>query len=295
MVCALLSALGFSFKAILIKRAYRFGVDPETLLALRMLYALPFFIAMAVIASWRSTRPIERADWRPLLLLGFFGYYLSSYTDFLGLQYISAGLERVVLFTYPTLVVLLTAFSLRRLPERRLLGALAVCYAGVALAVWNDVHSVQRNLPLGTTLVLMSALSFAVYLWRCAPVLERLGATRVTAWSTGLACVMVSLQFVAMRPVATLWSQPWQVHAYGLGMAIFSTVLPVWFSGQAIRRLGASRAAITGSLGPVLTLFLAWVALGEALNWRILGAALLVVIGVRWVSRLPLPAAGAAR
>jgi drug/metabolite transporter (DMT)-like permease len=284
-LCALLSAIGFSLKAILVKQAYRYGVDPATLLALRMLYALPFFVAMALLAHWRDPRRFAARDWRTLVELGFFGYYLASWFDFNGLQYISAGLERVVLYTYPSLVVLLTAFAARRAPERRVLGALAICSLGVAFAVWNDSEVGQRNLPLGTLLVAGSAASFAFYLWRAAPVLQRLGAARVTAWSTGFACLMVLLQFVVLRPVRTLWSQPWPVQANGLGMALFSTVVPIWLNSHAIRLLGPSRAAITSTLGPVLTLFLAWAFLGEPLSWRMLAGAALVIVGVRWVTQ----------
>jgi len=289
--CAILGALGFSLKAILVKQGYRYGVDPVTLLALRMLYALPFFIAMAAHAARREPRPIGRGDWGSLLLLGFFGYYLSSYSDFLGLQYISAGLERVLLYTYPSMVVLLTALGLRRMPQPQLLAALAVCYVGVGFAVWHDVQGVQRNLPLGVQLVLLSALSFAVYLMRCAPAIHRLGAARVTAWATGLACLMVLSQFAVQRPLAALWSQPWQVQACGLGMGVFCTVLPIWLNAHAIQRLGASRTAVTSTLGPVFTLFLAWAVLGEELGWRMLAGALLVIVGVRWIAQLPLPAA----
>lgn len=294
-LCAVFGALGFSFKAILVKQGYRYGVDPMTLLTLRMLYALPFFIAMGLHTARRATYAITRRDLGALLLLGFFGYYLSSYTDFLGLQYISAGLERVILYTYPSMIVMVMAVGQRRMPSRRLLSALAVCYAGIALAVWHDVASEQRNLPIGVALVLASALSFAVYMMRCAPAIHRLGAARTTAWATGLACIMVLAQFIALRPLATLWMQPWQVHACGLCMAIFSTVLPIWLNANAIQRLGASRTAITSTLGPVFTLFLAWALLDETLSWRMLVGALLVIIGVRWIAVQPLAPAGGSR
>ena len=296
MLCAVLGALGFSFKAILVKQGYRYGVDPATLLALRMLYALPFFILMAAHAARRAPQPIGRGDWAALLVLGFFGYYLSSYTDFLGLQYISAGLERVILYTYPSMIVLADgAAQQRRWPPQRLVAALAVCYAGVALAVWHDVHAQQANLPLGVVLVLASAGSFALYMMRSAASIRRLGAARVTALATGLAALMVIAQFASIRPLALLWSQPWQVQACGLGMAIFCTVLPIWLTSHAIQRLGASRTAITSTLGPVFTLFLAWALLGESLSWRMLAGAALVVLGVRWISQEPRPADTSAR
>lgn len=295
LICAILGALGFSLKAILVKQGYRYGVDPLTLLALRMSYALPLFMAMAFHAARQASRPIARSDWIGLLVIGFFGYYLSSYTDFLGLQYISAGLERVILYTYPSMIVLVTAVTQRSLPQRQLLLALPVCYVGVALAVWHDVHGAQPNLPLGVALVLASALSFAVYMMRCAPLIATLGATRVTAWATGLACVMVLAHFAAQRPLATLWAQPWQVQACGLGMAVFCTVLPIWLNANAVHRLGAGRTAITSMLGPVFTLFLAWAVLDESLSWRMLLGALLVVSGVRLIAQQPLATSGTHR
>jgi drug/metabolite transporter (DMT)-like permease len=286
-LCAATGALGFSIKAILVKYAYRFGVDPETLLAMRMLYALPFFVAMAAFTSLRSPRPLTWHDWRELVMLGFFGYYLASYADFLGLQYISAALERVIVYTYPAIVVLLVSASRRHWPGRQMLLALAVSYVGVALAVWHDAHGPARNLPLGASLVFVSALSFAVYLWRCGTAITRLGATRVTALATGVACLMTVGQFAVLRPLASLPGQPWQVQTSALAMAVFSTVLPIWLNSQAIRLLGASRTAIISSLGPVFTLLLAWGALAEPVTASVLAGAVLVVVGVRWIARFP--------
>ena len=287
LLCALLSALGFSLKAIFVKRAYAHGVDPITLLAMRMLYALPFFIAMAVFESRRATAPLRGRDWFDHALLGFFGYYAASYLDFLGLQYISAALERVLLFTYPAIVVLLLALSQRRAPERRVLAALALSYAGVALAVLHDARAGGTNLPLGAVLVFGSSLSFAVYLLRCGDVLQRLGAVRVTAMATGIACLMVNLQFALQRPIESLAAQPWPVHGYSLAMALFCTVLPIWLSAVAIRRLGAGRVAIVSSLGPIMTLLLAALLLGENLSVAVVAGAVLTILGVRLVSRGP--------
>jgi drug/metabolite transporter (DMT)-like permease len=283
-LCALISALGFSIKAILVKHAYRYGVATETLLAMRMLYALPFFVLMAWYAHWRSPLRLTRDDLVQLAVLGFFGYYASSYCDFLGLQYISAALERVLLYTYPTMVVLMLIAWHRQAFAGRTAAALALSFSGVALAVFHDSRAANTNLPLGTVLVLASALSFAIYLFRCGPVLQRLGATRVTAWATGMACIIVIVQFALMKPVKTLPAQPLPVHLSALGMAIFCTVLPVWMNSQAVKRIGASRAAIIASTGPVFTLLLAWIFLGESLTATLLLGALLVIIGVRLIA-----------
>jgi drug/metabolite transporter (DMT)-like permease len=281
---AVLGAVGFSFKAILVKAAYRHGVDAETLLALRMLYALPLFLLLGLAAARNAAVPISGADARALALLGALGYYASSYLDFLGLQHISAALERVILFIYPTIVVLFTAWRERRTPARSIWAALLLCYSGVALVVAHDLRTGGGEVWIGGALVFASAVSYAAYLLRAAPLLGRLGSARVAAWATAVACVLAMLQYVALRPLTALAALPWPVHALSVAMAVFSTVLPILFMSEAIRRLGAGSAAMIGSLGPVITLLLAWLLLGEALGLlQLLGAAL-VIFGVRLVA-----------
>jgi len=284
LACALLGAVGFSFKAVFVKAAYRYGVDPETLLALRMLYSLPLFLLMGYVAARRAATPISPRDWRALLLLGLLGYYGSSYLDFLGLRHISAALERLILFTYPTIVVLYAAWHARRAPGRATWSALLLCYAGVALVVTHDARSGSGNVALGGALVFASAVCYATYLLRAGPVLARIGSARVAAWATVIACVASLLQFAALRPPGMLVAQPWPVQALSAAMAVFSTVLPIWLVSEAIRRLGASTTAMIGSLGPPITMLMAWLLLGERLGLlQLLGAAL-VIAGVRRVA-----------
>jgi drug/metabolite transporter (DMT)-like permease len=250
-----------------------------------MLYSLPLFLLMGLAATRRAGAPISAADWRALALLGVLGYYMASYLDFLGLQYISASLERVILFTYPTMVILLTAWRERISPTRSTWVALLLCYAGVALVVTHDLRSGGRGIVIGSALVFASAVSYAFYLLRAGPLLVRLGPARVAAWGTTIACLLALTQFVLLRPISTLIAQPWQVQVLGLAMAVFSTVLPVWFVTVAMRQLGVGPTAMIGSLGPVITLVLAWLLLGESLGaLQILGAAL-VVYGVRIVAK----------
>jgi drug/metabolite transporter (DMT)-like permease len=284
LAAAILGAAGFSIKAIFVKSAFRYGVDAETLLALRMLYSLPLFLLMGFAAGRSAALPISARDWRALALLGVLGYYSASYLDFLGLQYISAALERVILFTYPTIVVVFTAWRDRRWPSRATGTALLLCYAGVALVVTHDLHGGGHGTIVGSALVFASAVSYAFYLLRAGPLLLRLGSARVAAWGTTIACVLALLQFVLLRPVSTIVAQPWQVQALGAAMAVFSTVLPVWLVSEAMRQLGPGPTALIGSLGPVITLLLAWVLLGESLGaLQLLGVAL-VVYGVRIVA-----------
>jgi len=286
LVLATLAAVGFSFKAILVKLAYRHGVDAETLLALRMSYSLPFFLVM----GWRARRGAAQAltgrDLLALAGLGFFGYYLASYLDFLGLDHISAGLERVILFVYPTIVVLLSALFLGKPLTRRVVLALVLCYVGVSIAVAHDLHAMggSANVMIGSALVFASAVSYALYLMGNGLVVGRIGASRVTAVASTVACLLSIGQFLLMRPVASL-AQPLAVHGLALAMALFSTVVPVWCLSEAIRRIGAGPVALMGSLGPIITLALGWVLLDEALGLYQLAGAALVIGGVLVMAR----------
>lgn len=283
---AVLGAIGFSFKAILVKLAYRYGVDAETLLALRMGLSLPFFVVMGVVADRHATSRLTARDWLWMAALGFSGYYLASYLDFLGLRYITAALERLILFLYPTVVILLSAIFLGKPIDRRTVTALALCYAGIGLAVGHDlsVTGEAGQVLVGSALVFASALSYALYLMGNGQVVGRLGATRVTAFATMVACVLSIAQFVVLRPLSAL-VLPWQVYALGLAMALFSTVAPVWLVSEAIRRLGAGPVSLTGTLGPVVTIFLGWLLLDESIGGGQIAGAALVIGGVLVMAR----------
>lgn len=286
MAFALLGAVGFSFKAILVKLAYPYGVDPVTLLALRMVFALPFFLVMGWQAERRANFRLGRADLAAMLGLGLFGYYLASYLDFLGLQYISAALERLILFVYPTLVILLSALFLGKPVTRRALAALCLCYAGIALAVVHDLRIAgdAAEVLLGCALVFGSALSYALYLMGNGEVVGRLGSARVTAWASTVACALCIAQFLLSRPFESL-ILPWQVYGLSIAMAALSTVLPVWLVSEAIRRIGAGPVALAGTSGPVITMFLGWMLLEESIGAAQLLGAALVIVGVLVMSR----------
>ncbi len=284
---AVLGAVGFSFKAILIKLAYPYGVDAVTLLALRMAMALPFFILLGWQDARTQTRPpLSLRDYGWMLGLGFSGYYMASYLDFAGLQYISAGLERLILFAYPTLVVVFSALFLKKPITGRALVSIALCYSGIGLAVAHDfeVAGDMHAVITGGLLVFGSAVSYALYLMGNGQAVVRLGAARVTAWASGAACLFCLIQFALTRPLASL-AQPTPVLLLGAAMAIFSTVLPVWMVSEAMRRLGAARVSLIGTLGPVITLFLGWLILAEPLGIYQLAGGALVLAGVMWVGK----------
>ena len=284
---ALLAAAGFSFKAILVKLAYPFGVDTETLLALRMAFALPVF-ALVWLRESRRVAPagVTRRDWLAVGAIGVLGYYWASYLDLLGLQYITAGLERLILFTYPTLVLLISFFAFGRRIGRRERIALALSYIGIAAVFAHDLAASgdRRNVLLGAGLVFASALSYAFYLIGSGRLLARVGAARFTAHAMLCASAVVLLQFFVMRPLAAL-DLPWQVYGLSAAMAILSTVLPTFMLSAAIRRLGSDQASLIGSVGPVATILFGWWLLGESVSPLQLAGAALVLAGVLLASR----------
>jgi drug/metabolite transporter (DMT)-like permease len=281
--------LGFSFKAILVKLAYSMAsIDAVTLLALRMIYAAPFF---AVMAWWATRRegaaPIVRTDWIRLAWLGFIGYYISSLLDFMGLEYVTASIERLVLFLYPTMVVLLSAVLFKQRIGGRIVLALALSYAGILLVFAHDlrVGGDPRALWLGGGLVFGSALCYSLYLVGVGPVIGRLGSLRFIAWAMLISSGFVIAQFLAMRPFAALAS-PVSIQFLSLAMAICSTVVPTLLIAEAIKRIGANRTSLIGSLGPVFTIALA-TDLAEPVHWIQLAGAALVLSGVTLVTLQP--------
>ena len=200
---ALIGSIAFSGKAIIVKLAYRHGVDAVTVLMLRMLFALPLFLALAWW-SGRGRPVLTRRDWGTVLGLGFSGYYLASFLDFLGLAYISASLERLILYLNPTLVLLLGVLLHGRKVSAKQLLALAVSYGGVMLVFGHELSDLGPNVGLGALLVFGSALSYAVYLVQSGQEVKRLGSLRLTGLATTVACLLCIGQFLLLRPVASV-------------------------------------------------------------------------------------------
>jgi len=282
---AILAAFGFSFKAIFVKLAYPYGVDAITLLALRMASALPVFLWVGFTAS-RGANRLSGRDWLGVFIMGLAGYYGASVFDFLGLQYISAGLERLILFTYPTLTLLFGMMLARRPASRREVIALALCFAGIGAAFWHDLEfsSDAASIWLGSGLVFGSALCYAIYLTGSARLIGRLGTGRFAALATLISSVVVFGHFAATLPLARL-AQPWPVYGYALAMGLFSTAMPVFAQAAAIRRIGSAHVALVSMLGPLATIGFAGWLLGEPLSLAQLLGAALVIAGVVLVSR----------
>ena len=284
---AIAGVVCFSLRPILIKLAYGYVVDPVTLLALRMIYSLPFFLAAAAWGGRDAKRPpLVRRDAWAIVFLGFIGYYFASFVDFLGLQYISAGLGRLILFLYPTLVVLLSVAFLHKHPSTREIVALVVTYSGVAVVMSTVLGGGNANLPLGAALCFASATGYAVYLVASSQVVQRVGSIRFTAYATTVASILCIAQFFVLRPLAALALPP-AVYGIAIAMAIFSTVLPVFITSEALRRIGANQVALIGALGPVTTIFFGWIGLDETMTPVQLAGAALVLGGVMLVTLRP--------
>ncbi|MFO1328010.1 MAG: DMT family transporter [Rubrivivax sp.] len=280
---ALAGAVLFSAKAVIVKLAYRHGVDAVTLIMYRMLFPLPLFIGLAWWAG-RGKPALTAADWRAVLGLGFCGYYLASLLDFLGLQHISASLERLILYLNPTLVLLLAALVHGRRVTARQGLALAVSYAGVLLVFGHEARFTGPASWLGAALVFGSALSYAVYLTASAQVVQRLGSLRLTGWATSVACLLCIGQFVLLRPLSTA-VVPEPVFWLSLVNGIACTFCPVLMVMMAVERVGATLAAQAGMVGPLSTLALGALLLGEPLNAWIGAGTALVLAGVWLLAR----------
>ena len=283
-IFAFVAAIGFSAKAILVKLAYIDAVDAITLLALRMTFSLPFFLIVAARENRnKNSQSLTVKDKLAVVGLGLIGYYLASYLDFLGLQYISAGLERLILFLYPTMVVLISALVFKHRIGRAVLFALLISYAGIALVFMHDLHVLQYDALSGSILVFASALAYAVYLVGAGHAIARIGATRFTAYVMTVACIACLLQFAITHSVAAL-NLPYRVYGLSIAMAVFSTVLPAFLLAAAIRRIGSMQTSMIGSIGPVSTIFMAYVFLGEQMSLIQITGSVLVLIGVLIIS-----------
>jgi drug/metabolite transporter (DMT)-like permease len=276
-------AIAFSGKAIIVKLAYRYGVDAVTLIMYRMLFALPMFLLLAWWAG-RGQRRLGWRDARAILGLGFCGYYLSSFLDFMGLRFVSAGLERLILYLNPTLVLALGVFLFKRKVTGSQLLALGLSYCGV-LCVFGRETTVQgSNVPLGAMLVFGSAVSYAIYLAYSGEEVKRLGALRLTGLATTVACIICIAQFLLLRPLSAM-QVPTPVLMLSILNATVCTFVPVVMVMMAIERLGATITAQTGAIGPLSTVLMAAVFLGEPFTLWVAAGTALVLTGIWLLAR----------
>jgi drug/metabolite transporter (DMT)-like permease len=271
-------SIAFSGKAIIVKLAYRYGVDAVTLIMLRMLFALPIFAVMAWWAS-RGKPPLTRKDWIGVVWLGITGYYLASFLDFAGLAYISASLERLILYLNPTLVMLLgLVLYQRRVKAVQIIG-MAISYGGVALVFGHEITLMGSDAAWGALLVFLTAVSYAVYLVYSGEMVKRLGALRLVGLATTVACLCCLLQFVVLRPMSAAVVAP-EVIWLSVLNAIVCTAVPVLLVMMAIERVGPSLVAQVGMIGPISTILMGVLILGEPFTAWVAAGSVLVIAGI---------------
>ena len=283
LLMAAIGSIAFSGKAIIVKLAYRHGVDAVTLVMYRMLFALPLFAGMAWWAG-RGRPALSRRDLLGVLWLGFTGYYLASFLDFAGLHYISASFERLILYLNPTLVLLLGWVLYGRKVQRTQMLAMAVSYGGVLLVFGHEASLQGPNVVLGAALVFLSALSYALYLSYSGELVQRLGALRLAGLATSVACVLCIAQFLLLRPLSAAQVAP-PVIWLSILNATACTAAPVLLVMMGIERIGAGLAAQVGMIGPMSTILMGVVLLDEPFNGWIIAGTALVVGGVFLVTR----------
>lgn len=259
--CAIL----FSSKGVFIKCAFALGADPVTVLGLRMAYALPGFVVAGWLAG-RGRSTLTARQWAQLTLLGFVGYYLSAMMNFAGLRHISVGMERMVLYAYPTLVVIGGALFLKVRVKAVVVLAIAVSYAGILVGYAGETRASDGNVLAGVALVFGSAATYAYFVVASGKMIREIGAMRFSSHAVGISCVFVIVHFTVTHPLSGLAGLPTAVHGYALILAAFGTLIPSFLLGIGLRRAGATRFAVIGMVGPMATVILAWAVLGEGMN-----------------------------
>ncbi|MDB5770419.1 MAG: family transporter [Burkholderia sp.] len=280
---AIVGAIFFSAKAIVAKLIYRYQVDAVTLIAFRMIFSLPFFAAIAIWKA-KTESPLTGVERAKIVVMGLLGYYLSSFLDFLGLQYISAGLERLILFLTPSFVLLISVFFLRKKIRLMEWLALGSAYLGTVLVFFHDAMIGGSNVMVGGAFVLGSAISYAFYLILSGELVRRAGALRLVAYAMCVSSAACIVQFFLLRPVSML-VQPRDVYGLSIINALLCTVLPVILTMIAVERIGAATASQAGMVGPVSTLFLAALILDEPITGIQLAGTALVLTGIYFLSK----------
>lgn len=285
---AFVGAIFFSTKAIMVKLAFaRVQVDALSLLALRMLFSLPFYLVTAVVVHRQAgNKKMTRKQWLATFLLGLCGYYLSSLFDFIGLQYISAGLERLILFLYPTFTVLIGTFVFKQKLYQRHVWALLLTYAGIGIAYIGELRmeSGNPNFVWGSFLIFLCAVAYASYIAGSGRIIPAVGATKFTTYAMLFSTLGVFVHYAlrgnynALRHGTDLW-------LYGLLLAVIATVIPTYMLSFALKKIGSTNVAIISSIGPVSTIVQAHYILGEKIftgqiigTWLVLAGILLLSI-----------------
>ena len=283
-ILAILGVVLFSAKAIMVKLAYAYNIDSVSLLLLRMLFSLPVYLVIAILIKPEKKEQIKKTDYLWLLFFGVVGYYLASYFDFEGLNYIKAGLERIVLFIYPTLVLIISRLFLKTKISKTQVLAIILTYIGVLTAFSGELDLNSENLYFGICLIFMSALTYAMYLVGSGWLIPKFGVLCFTSYAMIVSTVCVVIHYLVTREI-DLFSFPKEVYFLGLLMAILSTIIPSFMVSKSIKIIGSSNFSIIASIGPISTIVLAYVFLHETLSINQVFGTIIVICGILIVSK----------
>lgn len=281
----ILGVVLFSAKAVMVKMAYEYEIDPIPLLLLRMLFALPFYATLAVIRKPAHPEQIVKKDYLWIVVFGMMGYFVASYFDFLGLQYIQASLERIILFLYPTVVLFMSRAFLKKAITRIQILAILISYLGIIITFWGAVSIEGSDVILGGLLVFGSAVTYAGYLVGSGWLIPKFGSVTFTSYAMTVSSLSIILFYVLTQDVGELRHYDTEVYGIAVAMAILSTVIPSYLISEAIKGLGAPNFSIIGSLGPVSTIILANIFLDERLSSLQILGTLVVIVGIYVVSK----------
>ncbi|TGV04687.1 DMT family transporter [Flavivirga rizhaonensis] len=274
----------FSSKAVMVKLAYQYEVDTISILLLRMLFSFPFYIVIAYLYRHQNKEAvIKNKHYAWVVFFGFVGYYLASYFDFVGLTYIKASLERIILFLYPTIVLLLNRFFLKQPITKIQGGAIALTYLGIVIAFWDEVAISGNDTYIGGFFILLSAITYASYLVGSGWLIPKFGVVTFTAYAMIVSCICVFIHYSIISKV-DLFSFSWEVYLLGFLIAVFATVIPSFLVSASIKMISSSNFAIVAGIGPISTIILASIFLNEVLTLLQLFGALVVIIGILLVS-----------
>ncbi|WP_271767649.1 DMT family transporter [Aquimarina algiphila] len=285
-VLAVVGIVLFSAKAVLVKLAYKYEISSEHLLLFRMVFSLPVYLVIAFFNKPVQKEKIKIKDYSWIVFFGFVGYYLASYFDFLGLQFIKAGLERIILFLYPTLVIIISRVFLKNIITRQQLAAILITYIGVIITFWGELQmeTETNNITLGAMLIFLSALTYATYLVGSGWLIPKFGVITFTSYAMIISSLCIIIQYLVFDR-GDIMNYPLELYLICIAMAIFSTIIPSYLVSAAIAKLGASNFSIIASLGPVSTIVLAYFFLDENLSLIQIVGALIVIFGVYVISK----------
>lgn len=282
-IIGILGVVLFSSKAVMVKLAYQYDVDVMSMLLLRMAFAFPFYLIIAFLYRKKNTTEKTTRDWLWVLFFGFLGYYLASYFDFVGLTYIKASLERIILFVYPTIVLLLNKVFLKQKITKPQIVAIILTYLGVVIAFWDEVHISGKGTYLGGIFILLSVFTYAAYLVGSGWLIPKFGVVQFTAYAMLMSCACVFVHYSVINET-DLFSFSWEVYALGFLIAIFATVVPSFLVSASIKMISSSNFAIVAGIGPISTIILAAIFLEEHLTLVQLFGALVVIAGILFLS-----------